>query len=596
MPLVLTELRALPVFMTRLTVGGLLAFIVAGCTCDKAAAFDAGPADAGPKVQSEKEPNDRPDNALELLGSSLVEANLSADPSKPDEDWYVLKSALPRTVELTVSCPPGADIALEVMDETRTSLALINAEGVGKAERLPNLDVSGRAFVRVTAVKKGAGGAYTFTALFKERQPGFELEPNDRRIDATAVPLGASVSGFVAHPNDQDWYRFELPSNGLAPPLEEIGLDSGEADAGEALDAGPIDAGPAKEVARLALRIEVSATEGVAFDVQVMTEAEAVLFAAKSKDGAGLSLRNVGVRETDRVIYVVVKSAWVGNGKDAKRGYHPSTYYTLTVAQEEAGASSEFEPNDDLAHATPLSADSYREGFLSSKGDVDCFKLETGGASLAKVTVTGVEKIDLVLTAMKISQKGDEALIKANDGLVKEPETLNNVGCNKVCYFRVEAAARKVDGKWVKDDENGEMSYRISAIVTADDGSEEREPNSTVETAMPMPLGTPIRGTVFPKKDVDYFLVDLSTRPVKTPLRATVTGILKVDIGLYVHRIEEDGKLTLVQTSDSAKGDKPENVRFTAEPGRYIFEVRDAKNRDANFQDAYQLTVEEAGE
>lgn len=575
--------------MRSLTRGCLLGFIIAGCTCDKSSP-DAGVVDAGPIVLNEKEPNDRPDNALELSQSSIVEANLGADPSKPDEDWYLLKSSLPRTVDLSVTCPPGADVAIEVMDESRTSLALINAEGPGKGERLPNLDVSGKAYVRVIGVKKGAGGAYTLTALFKERQPGFELEPNDRRVDATAVPLGAAISGFVAHPQDQDWYRFELPSAGLPP------LDAGEPlDAGD-LDAGVIDAGPAKEAPRLALRIEVSGVEGVAFDVQVMTEAEAVLFAAKSKEGAPLSLRNVGVRESDRVIYVVVKSAWQGVGKDAKRGYHTATYYTLTVAQEEAGASAEFEPNDDLSHATPLTAGSYREGFLSPKGDIDCFKLETDGPSLAKVTVTGVEKIDLVLSAMKVGEKGDEVTLRANDGLVKEPEMLNNVGCDKVCYFCVEAAPRKVDGKWVKDDENGEMAYRISAQVAADDGAEEREPNGTVETAMKLKLGQAIRGTIFPKKDVDYFLLDLADRPVKTPLRATATGILKVHIGLYVHRVEDDGKLTLVQTADSAKGDKPEIVRFTAEPGRYIFEVRDVKNRDANFQDSYQLTVEEAGE
>jgi hypothetical protein len=280
------------------------------------------------------------------------------------------------------------------------------------------------------------------------------------------VPLGAPISGYVGHPNDADWYRFELPSSSgePPPPVVEADADAGEPDAGAA--APVADAGPAKEVPRLALRIEVSPIDGVAYDVQVLTEAEAVLFAAKSKDGAGLSLRNVGVRETDRVIYVVVKSAWQGSGKDAKRGFHTSTYYTLTVAQEEAGASSEFEPNDDLAHATPLTSDGYREGFLSAKGDLDCFKLETPGPSLAKVTVTGVEKIDLVLSAMKPGEKGDDVLLKANDGAVKEPETLNNVGCDKVCWFRVEAAARKVDGKWVKDDENGEMAYRISATVT----------------------------------------------------------------------------------------------------------------------------------
>ena len=83
---------------------------------------------------------------------------------------------------------------------------------------------------------------------------------------------------------------------------------------------------------------------------------------------------------------------------------------------------------------------------------------------------------------------------------------------------------------------------------------------------------------------------------MKTALTATVTGLLKVDVALYLHRVEEDGKLTLVQTSDGAKGEKPEVVRFAAEPGLYVFEVRDLKNREANFQDSYQLTVEEGQE
>jgi hypothetical protein len=61
-------------------------------------------------------------------------------------------------------------------------------------------------------------------------------------------------------------------------------------------------------------------------------------------------------------------------------------------------------------------------------------------------------------------------------------------------------------------------------------------------------------------------------------------------------RVEADGKLTLVQTSDSAKGDKPETVRFAAEPGLYVLEVRDAKNREANFQDSYQLGLDEGEE
>jgi hypothetical protein len=567
---------------------------LAGCDkCGGGDAVDAGAIDAGPPVLTEKEPNDSAQNALSIDRSSIVEANLGADPQKPDVDWYVLKGSLPRTVDLSATCPNGADISLEVVDETGGVLATINQGGVGVTERMPNVDVSARTFVRVVALKKGVGGAYTLTAKFAERMPGYELEPNERKVDASPVGLGQAISGIIGSPNDVDFYRFELPSeDGAAPaPLE------GEVDAGSAVDAGAsADAGAVVEK-RLALRIDLSAVEGVSFDLQVLTEAEAVLFSAKSKENGPLSLRNVGVRASDRVIYVVVRSATVGSGKDAKKGSNADVSYTLTVAPEDNGGSAEYEPNDELGRATDLPANSYRDGFISPKGDVDTYRVLTDGPSIAKFQLSGVDKVDLVLSVVQpVEGKPDEVVLKVNEGGSREPEQLNNVQCNGACFVRVEAAAKKVDGKWVKDDENGDQSYRLNAIVVPDDGTEEREPNNTAQTATPVLFGKSIRGTVFPKKDVDYFSIDLREKPVKTAINATVLGVLKVDIGLYLHRVESDGKLTLVQTADGAKGDKAENIRFAAEPGLYVLEVRDSKNREANFQDSYQLTVEEGGE
>ena len=578
--------------MTRSLIAvGLLTW--AGCNCDKQTAIDAGVVDAGPAVVEEKEPNNGPEASLLIKGSTIVNANLSADPGKPDEDWYRFEASVPKTADITVSAPPGADVAVEVMDEARSVLASVNSGGVGVAERVGNLNVSGKAFVRVVAVTKGAGGAYTLTAWVKERVPGFEQEPNDRKVDATPVPIGQAVSAFVGHVGDEDWFRYELPN---AEPLPEPGAEP--ADAGEAIvDAGaPIvtDAGT-KEPEKLALRVDVSGVDGVRYELSVLTEAEATLFSAKSNAGTGLSLRNVGVRVSDRVIYVVIKSGVIGAGKDAKKGFSADTYYTLTVAPEEAGASSEYEPNDDASKATELPRDGYREGFISPRGDVDYFRLSTGGPSLAKVQVSGVEKVDLQLSVVKPGDK-EETLLKANDGLVKEPEMLNNVSCNPDCFFRVEAAARKVDGKWVKEDENGEMAYRITATVVPDDGGEEREPNNTVETATPLELGRPVRGTIFPKKDIDYLKLDLSQRPVKTPVKATLLGILKVDVALFLHKVDEAGKLELVGTADRGKADATETMRTSLEPGVYVFEVRDLKNREANFQDSWQLTVEESDE
>lgn len=575
----------------------LVVSVVACSKCDDSAAVvDAGPVDAGPQRLTEVEPNESAEKALVIERSSVVEATLGADPQKPDEDWYALKAALPRTVDLQVTAPMGGDVAVEVIDATKTVLASINAAAPGAAERLPNLDVSGTVLLRVVTMKKGVGGAYTVTAVFRERQPGFELEPNDRRVDATQVQLGQAVSGFIAHPADVDLFRFELPTPAEEVPaaVEEI-TDAGDADAGEPVDAGlSVDAGAAPEL-KTALRVDVSAVEGVAFELQLLTEAEAVLFQAKSRESSGLSLRNVGVRQSDRVLYVAVRSAALSTAKDAKKGFNADRSYTLTVVPEEAGATAEYEPNDELGKATDLPPNSYREGFINPRGDTDHFKLTTDGPSIVRVQLGGVEKVDLQLSVVRpVEGKPDEVILKVNEGGTKEPELLNNVRCDGVCWFRVEGVARKVDGKWVKEDENPDQAYRLSNTVVPDDGTEEREPNNTADAGTPLSFGKAVRGTIYPRKDLDYFALDLRDRQVKTPIAAQLIGVLKVDVGLYLHRVEEDGKLTLVQTSDSAKGDKPESIRFSVEPGLYLFEVRDVKNRESNFQDSYQLTVDES--
>ncbi|AGC46679.1 hypothetical protein MYSTI_05400 [Myxococcus stipitatus DSM 14675] len=641
----------------------VLAATLVACKEDKPTEVpDAGPVETGPQALTEQEPNERPEQALTLTRDSTVTADLSAQPNKVDEDWYRLAPSSPRMVDVTVSGLPGGDITLEVHDRDRNRLASINSEGEGKPERFPNLYVETERWLRVAPARKGVGGAYTLTVTMRAANDGEEHEPNDRAVDAVGLPLGQTVTAYLGHAGDEDWYRVELPeptvpspdtaspdasvapegAEGVAPapgtegsapqgaaapaqgtppsspsPAPENAAATGtgeEATAppsptgtfggGEPPPAGTEtvamtpDSGTAlpPEPPSVALKIELSGVEGVRPEVSVLSAAEAPLFSLRGKEGEALSLRNIGVRATDRTVFVVVKGGWTGTGKEARRTFNSSAPYTLTVTQEEAGANAELEPNDELHKATSLTAGSYREGFISPKGDVDHFVLRTTEPVLAKVELSGVERLDLVLSMVEPPQgdgKQETVLLRANDGALKEPERLNNVACNGSCWFRVEGASRKVDGKWVKDFENAEKPYRISITTVPDNGGEEREPNNTVERAQELTPGKAVRGTVFPVKDTDYYRLDLSDRPVRTPLKATLLGILKVDVGLYLHRVQPDGKLSLVQTADRAKGDQPESIRYSAEPGVYLFEVRDAKNREANFQDSYQLTVEE---
>ena len=211
----------------------------------------------------------------------------------------------------------------------------------------------------------------------------------------------------------------------------------------------------------------------------MLSAAEAPLYRITSKENEGLSLRNIGVRQSDQLVYVVVKSAWVGSGKEGRRPYSAEKPYKLQVSQEEAGANAELEPNDEPFKATPLPTAGYREGFLSPKSDVDYYVLRPGAPSLVKLNLSGVERLDTTLSVVKPGAEGtaEQTLLKANDGAVKEPEILNNVFCERECYVKVESALRKVDGKWVKDFENPEQPYRLTVQTSPDDGSEEREPN-----------------------------------------------------------------------------------------------------------------------
>ncbi|WP_224246327.1 ABC transporter substrate-binding protein [Hyalangium gracile] len=630
--------------------------VLAGCPKGKDEVADAGPVDAGPDVLSEKEPNERPDQALALTRDAVVSAALSADPAKGDEDWYRLAPPAARTADITVSGIPGGDVVIEVYDRDRNRLAGVNSEGEGKPEHFPNLFVEGERFVRVASARKGSGGSYTLTLAYRRPNDGEEREPNDRAVDSTALTLGQTVAAYIGHAGDEDWYRIELPTPEPSTPAPDPGEEAplpppptpaptptegtaptptegtppaaaegtppspapeGSAPTAEGSTPPPEGTPPASptgtpgavaqtgdagtpaappEPPGLALKIELSAIEGVRPELAVLSAAEAPLFSLRGKEGEALALRNIGVRSTDKVVYVVVKSSWVGTGKDAKRTYNATNPYTLSVSLEEAGANAELEPNDELYKATPMSGSGFKEGFLAPKSDVDYYVLRTTEPMLAKVEVSGVERLDLVLSAVD-APAGDGAqetvTLRANDGALKEPERLNNVSCSGSCYFKVEGASRKVEGKWVKDFENADQPYRITVSAVPDNGSEEREPNNTVDRGMELSLGKAVRGTVYPLKDVDYYRLDLTDRPVRTALRATLLGILKVDVALYLHRVGEDGKLALMQTSDRAKGDQPETIRYSAEPGVYVLEVRDVKNRESNFQDPYQLTVEE---
>ncbi|MGZ6140499.1 MAG: ABC transporter substrate-binding protein, partial [Myxococcaceae bacterium] len=119
--------------------------------------------DAGPARRTEVEPNDRPEQSMPIGESTDVAASLASTPARPDEDWFVLFGDAPRLADVVVSGIPGTVVLLEAYDETRTRLAAVSSEAEGQPARFPNLTVRGKLLLRVSAARKGGGGAYTLS-------------------------------------------------------------------------------------------------------------------------------------------------------------------------------------------------------------------------------------------------------------------------------------------------------------------------------------------------------------------------------------------------------------------------------------------------
>ena len=545
--------------------------------------------DAGLSNLLEREPNDKFEQAQVVSpGSSnylTIHGELSLTP-KADEDWFALMPASSNNSDLDLEFLPEGNLLanLEIYDEGRRRRMVLRGDRENPSVRLNNLSLKNRTLVRIWTTEKEGAGAYQMKLSYHPPIANSEIEPNDRAVDATFALLGQPISGYMGYTFDEDWYRYDTG----------IGLDAGtpfdpggRPDTGVEADAGTRDVAPVGT----SMKIELTPLAGVVYELRVMSAAQASLFQVSSKMGEGLSLRNVGIRATDKSIFVSVK---------AKHGHNTLDSYRLSLNKEEGGANAEMEPNDEPSKATPLPLIGYREGFLSPKSDIDYYVLKTTEPMSVKAELSGVDNLDLILSLVKPALKSgehEEILIRSNDGEVKEPEYLNGLYCNGECYFKVEGALRKIDGKWARTFENTEQPYRLSISSAVYVGTEEREPNGTPATATPIELGHLIRGTIQPQRDVDYYKLDLSQKPVKTPITLNLSGILKVHLGLYLHQIEADGKPKLVQTADSAKADSPEVIHYSAEPGLYLIEIRDSnpKALTSNFQDSYQLMVDEGG-
>jgi hypothetical protein len=529
------------------------------CACrEKAAPAPPGPAEpsapAAPERIREQEPNDF-QRAQAIPPRAIVSGTLQAP---RDDDWYRVGLSPGKKSALRLELKLVRDAWMEAYDRDRNRMLRVHAGGDDPGV-VPAVACVEACFVRIS----GNGlQEYELTVLGADPQPGQELEPNDRAVDATELQPGKAMQATYLSAEDEDWYRL-------------------------ALTPGPTDV----------LRIEVTAVAGVRPELEVRALADAALLAVfhgadallvrdlslhLGEGGADAGVSDGGVPGTAGY-YLVVR------GK-SRRGA-PLAPYTLTASVVAGAPDLELEPNDDPAHATPLHATA--TGFLAPAGDQDWYRVHSDIPAILHAELGGADRADLELAVYGDSGSDKPRLLaRANEGGPREAEVLPAVGIPAGdSYVLVQSAARQLDGKWVRDGEDRDTPYHLAIQLSPDDGSIEREPNDELATAPVLPLPIQLKGWIWPRKDVDVFRFHVEAG--HAPISVVLPAVRGVDLQLRLYQLRGDRPPEVIGSSDAKRGEGEEKlVAVPLKEGDYAVEVSSPRHKDASATQAYTLSVQ----
>jgi uncharacterized protein YjhX (UPF0386 family) len=488
----------------------------------------------------EVEPNDRIEQATPLPLGKPVRGTLLRTGKRPDVDCFRVTNELPSGIlRAEVTGVPGIDLSLAVVRvQPRRELARANNEGAGGGEVIPNVGVAPGDYAVVVRHVSGTAtdpdASYLLTVSLHPAAEGEEREPNDTRPDAQKIEPGRPLRGLFGRKQDRDWYRLELPDL------------QGEHTA----------------------RVEMTGVPGVTWtSLEVLDEIEVSLKKGRSKS-MGVLLPNLYVKPGQKTLYLVARGGRQANTRDP---------YTLSVTLQKMEGPFEREPNDTPPRATPLAAGEKMKGFVAPAGDVDWYALEVSTPSIARLSVTGVENVDLTLA---VHDAAGALLLSVDEGRVREGEILPGVPLRPGRTL-VRVAAKRAH------EENVFAPYELVAELRPDTGKEEHEPNPDARRANPIAVGATREGFLHPKRDVDVYRLDLAAETAPRPLRVELRGVPKVRPRL---RLRDGGGALLAETPPQAP---EETLRLdrTLAPGVYFIEIHgdDASNP----RDRYELSVRE---
>ncbi len=340
---------------------------------------------ADPEPGRESEFNGRYSLADELALGGSVEGLLG---HQRDEDWYLLaldEMATGAVLRIDLTAVEGVRPQLVISDqEERRPLLEVSANKAGDGIVVRNMGVpAGAEAVYLTVKSAWVPGpkpkkyvrtynpdqAYTLSVSSEAGGDDLEKEPNDEADTAFPVADGQKVRGYLAAPNDEDWYVIEV---------ERPSILSAELSALDRVDLQLYCIDPEKKDQKRNAEL-VRINDGKVNEPEVLT--------------------NCAVQPGEN--YLKVAAAWKKiDGKWVQDDYNLDETYSLTVNLRTDEGREEREPNDELEQATAIEVGQTLRGTMHPRRDVDLYQLdlsEQDGPRNTTIECSGIPKVDVAL-------------------------------------------------------------------------------------------------------------------------------------------------------------------------------------------------------
>lgn len=372
--------------------------------------------------------------------------------------------------------------------------------------------------------------------------PTREIEPNNTALTATPLKPGHTAVGTISNPSDIDWYRLDVPGDGILSA--KVG---GIRDIDFVLSAYDKDA---REIKRI----------------------------DETSVGGDEVLLDLGV--SAGIYYLSVSNK-------NPRGNNPTQEYRLETKLE-SDKGREREPNDSAATAQPISAGgSVRGHFWPTRnllsedpdaGEEDWYSvaIDKPGLYVLSAEVSGVPRVDSV---MEVYDENGYLLKAVDGGGVGEGEVLRNLGVRGPGKLSLRLRSKNRNGG------NPDYPYDLLTEVLPYAGMTELEPNDQRTDATAFEHDE-ITGTIFPAGDQDWYKVVVDTDG-KFILRAEVTALPGIDLTLSLKDSRGDNLLTV----DNMGRENPEVLTgWGVARGEYYLVVAEKTGRKADARATYTLS------